>query len=211
MPVLFQRGNRFVAYLEREWRWIPICKYHPRYDFVLHKQKKYSPGSKYAYRWHEEIMPSPGNSIRAAWPYSIARFTQLAVLSILWIPPLVASGCKTVKYRKLQNPQKPGKERNRGTSQEKGRTEEFRSKTLAHDVSYRISYTWNHRLLKPRIEMLPKSNRFNGSILFRRHWQSKFDVQYNSRTIFLLDELRLSFCVETIVIDKYIILICKRK
>lgn len=110
MRVPFQRENRFVAYLERKWRWIPICKYPSRYDFLSYKQKNIPPVGNMHTRWHEEIMPSPGNSIRGAWPYSIVRFSRLASLSILWIPPLVASGRKTAKYRNSEYPQKPGKE-----------------------------------------------------------------------------------------------------
>lgn len=117
----------------------PICKYPPRYDFRSHKQKNIpAAGSEYAHRRHEEIMPSPGNSIRAARPYSIARFTpaaRLAVFSILRIPPSVASGCKTAKYRKLQYPREPREKREiAGQTGEKGQIEPFRSKTLAPEV-----------------------------------------------------------------------------
>lgn len=150
MRVPFQRENRFVAYLERKWRWIPICKYPSRYDVLSYKQKNIPPVANMHTCWHEEIMPNLGNSIRGAWPYSIARFSRLASLSILRIPPLVASGCKTAKYRNPEYPQKPGKEENRGTSQEKDRTVASRPKMVVPDalIPCHISYTWNHILFK---------------------------------------------------------------
>lgn len=159
MRVPFQRENRFVAYLERKWRWIPICKYPSRYDFLSYKQKNIPPVANMHTRWHEEIMSNPGNSIRGAWPYSIVRFSRLASLSILRIPPLVASGCKTAKYRNPEYPQKPGKEENRGTSQEKDRTVALRPKWLypmrwspviyrTHEITYflnSVEYRYTHR------------------------------------------------------------------
>lgn len=84
-------------------------------------------------------MRAVGNSIRGASPYSIARFTRLAPLSILRIP---AVG-RDVKLRNTGSrgiPRKPGKEENRGPSQEKGQRRGILTGNGFH--SWRIVKLW---------------------------------------------------------------------
>lgn len=111
--------NRFAAYLERKWRWIPICKYPSRYDFSIaykqkkkkKKKKKINPG-RISIEPTKKIIQSPGefDTSRIAIFNSAIHSTCTALNfadSCRW------SRCKTAKYRK---PRHPAETRQRGKS-----------------------------------------------------------------------------------------------